>query len=401
VKHALRLAVALGAATLVAPTIAGDERVAHAALERAIASPVGGGIVRPREIAFRLDAGPSSDIDWLLPFRDAAIERLGPMRLYLAGRWGRWHDDPWNEFAWTGAHESPLDPRPNASLERDWVLDGSSDSQAFHFDSEEPIDWSLHGWHESADALDGEARAALFAALFGRTVAPQALFDDGGSPFFATGPSLVSNGFGAIFRLPPAKPLRDWRCKRGPVHVMRNDGEGGRFELVRCDGSMALDALDRVSILARPVDVASPGDRLPDEPDAESWSARGEWLPGVRVVHPRLVWALQGLADAFPRRSLVIYSGYRPGAEVNDGSGHRSQHAEGRALDVAVMRVPNEQVFEACKALRDVGCGFYPNNKFVHLHVRRAHSGKASWIDASEPGQSAEYVKHWPTIEPF
>ena len=34
------------------------------------------------------------------------------------------------------------------------------------------------------------------------------------------------------------------------------------------------------------------------------------------------------------------------------------------------MGVPNEQVFAVCRRLSDVGCGFYPNNRFVHVDVR-------------------------------
>ena len=81
--------------------------------------------------------------------------------------------------------------------------------------------------------------------------------------------------------------------------------------------------------------------------------------------------------------------GYRPFAEVNDGSGHKSTHGEGRALDISILRVPNEKLFEVCRELKDVACGFYPNSKFVHLGVRRAHTGKTFWIDESMPGEPA------------
>ncbi len=383
----LGLGLLVGALTLGEPSraIAGLEPAAVESTERLARE-----LPTPREVVFRLEPDRARGVDLLLPFRDASVERLGPMRLYLAGRWGEWHHAPWHRLAWTSAVpfaelEPPTAlPPVDAYDELGWLDDEATGSLS--------LDDDLHAmaWSTPNEDLDDHARSTLLDALFGRS--PLAHTDDIALRFDTTGASLASNGFGAIFRLPSLRPVRDWRCRRGPVLLTRQNGEGGRFELVRCDGSVAPDALDRLSILARPADAPSPGERLPDEPNAESWSARREWAPGVRVMHPRLLWALQSLADAFPKKGLVLYSGYRPGAHINDGRGHKSLHAEGRALDVAVRDVPNERVFAVCKSLRDVGCGFYPNNKFVHLHVRRAHTGKASWIDAAESGQAARYV---------
>ena len=46
---------------------------------------------KPRVLELRLD-GPAAPgaIDWLLPFRDASVERLGPLNTYRQGRYGRW-----------------------------------------------------------------------------------------------------------------------------------------------------------------------------------------------------------------------------------------------------------------------------------------------------------------------
>lgn len=140
---------------------------------------------------------------------------------------------------------------------------------------------------------------------------------------------------------------------------------------------------------------------MSDEPELASWSERREWMPGIRIMHPRLLWLLQRIADAFPRRAIYIYSGYRPFAEVNDGTHHKSQHASGRALDISVHRVQNEELFKVCRQLKDVGCGFYPHGKFVHVDVRAAQSGKAFWIDVSGPGEPAKYVDSWPGLVPL
>ncbi len=327
----------------------------------------------PREVVFRLDAPSTTPVDLLAPFRDASIERLGPMRLYLAGRWGRRTSAPWMQLSWSDAapSDAPLAPM-------------SSELQVQPFG--EPFADSLG---ESSELDDAISRERDFLRAFPGVLAPT---------FSTTGPSLESDGYGAFFLLPPTKPVVDWRCRRKPVTIVRYGAEQDQVELVRCDGTMAPEALDRLSILARPPEVPRPTGLLPEEPDAAAWDAAHEWVPGVRVAHPRLVWALQRIADAFPRRAIYVYSGYRPNAEVHDGTGHKSLHGSGRALDIAVFRVPNEEVFKACRELKDVGCGFYPHNKFIHLDVRRAHSGKAIWIDASKPGEPADYVDGWPGV---
>lgn len=358
VRRTLTASIALASALISTPTEA-DQLFGEAA---------------PREVDFRLDQPRAqASVDLFMPFRDASVERLGPMRLYLHGKWGRRTYEPWVELAW------PSFTTPT-TIER---TDGA------------PAQLLRHEELFAFDALADRGELTLPDLV----VTDRALWHAYPSPTFGwSGPSLESDGFGAFFNLPPVKAPLDWRCRRKPVHVVRYGAESDRVELVRCDGTMAPEALDKLSILLRPPEVARPDGLLPDEPDGAAWSARREWVPGVRVVHPRLVWALQELADAFPGRAIYVYSGYRPDAEVNDGSGHRSLHSEGRAVDLAVFRTPNDAVFEACRELKDVGCGFYPHGKFVHVDVRRAHSGKAFWIDASEPGQPSRYVDGWPGV---
>src|SRR5258708_12501834 len=69
-----------------------------------------------------------------------------------------------------------------------------------------------------------------------------------------------------------------------------------------------------------------------------------------------------------------------------------SLHAQGRAIDIAFYGVDNADLFKACRELKDVGCGYYPHTPFVHVDVRRAGTGQAFWVDASKPGEPAEYV---------
>jgi hypothetical protein len=182
-----------------------------------------------------------------------------------------------------------------------------------------------------------------------------------------------------------AAPCPRWRAPR-PLTVMRYAGESDSFALLDCDGAVSADALDRLSVLARPPAVPRPELPLPLEPEAGD-----EWLPEVRLLDPRLVWLVQQLGQAFPGRAVVIYSGYRRDA-------HSGFHQKGRALDLQVYGVPNEQVFAFCRSLRDVGCGYYPENKFVHVDVRPYGTNRVLWVDVSKPGAPSRYVDGWPGV---
>jgi hypothetical protein len=180
-----------------------------------------------------------------------------------------------------------------------------------------------------------------------------------------------------------------WKLPRA-VSVVRYDGaEWTRMPLVDCQGAIAADALDRLSVLARPPATPKPDMPLPLEPEEDA--SGGEWLPRVKLLNPRLIWAVQKIAEAFPNRSIFIMSGYRRDA-------HGSYHQKGRALDLYVSGVDNADLFRFCHTLNDVGCGFYPNNKFVHVDVRPFGSHRVAWVDVSQPGQPSQYVTSWPGI---
>lgn len=184
-------------------------------------------------------------------------------------------------------------------------------------------------------------------------------------------------------------PCPKWRAPK-PVTIARYDGiEQARLPLIDCDGGVAPDAIDVVSVLARAPGVARPDLPLPFEPAADA--GPGEWLPHIKLVEPRLIWVLQQIAESFPRRTIYIMSGYRQG-------GHSGFHGKGRALDLFVVGVPNEQLFGLCRTLRDVGCGYYPSSKFVHIDVRPYGTDRVLWIDDSAPGQPSHYLDGYPGI---
>lgn len=178
------------------------------------------------------------------------------------------------------------------------------------------------------------------------------------------------------------------QCSKEPVEIIRGP-EVERFELTRCDGSVAPLAVEQLSILIRPGGAARP-----TTPVSELAKKPGDDLaPRIRRVDTRLIGRIQSLADHFgkpgaPAKFFVI-SGYRP-ASVG------SMHSSGRAIDFRVEGVKNEDVVAFCKTLDDTGCGYYPNSSFVHVDVRDQGAGHVSWIDASGPGESPRYVPAWP-----
>ncbi|MDI1477529.1 D-Ala-D-Ala carboxypeptidase family metallohydrolase [Polyangium sp. y55x31] len=377
-----------------APRIAmmGIAAIALAAATQAHAGPL---LDQPPKLyTFKLDDPSAPRLGLLRSYLNAEVESPGPLRRYIWGPFGQWRNEPWLQLAWRPAHAAD-----------DAADDAADEPDAQHDD--------LHAFASSrVRLLDDEPAAGAPLPFFRASsdgsellrIEPDVLpswswngLDPARAPALlaSTGPSFASNGFDSLWA-PPPKPVRDWRCRRRPVIFVRGSGERDVFPLVRCDGSVAPEALDRLSLMMRPADVARPADLLPDEPDPEA-TRKGEWIADVRLVHPRLLWALQRIADSFPWRPIYIYSGYRPGAKVA-GTSHQSMHAAARAADIQVHGIPNATVFQLCRTLDDVGCGFYPNSKFVHVDVRRPGTGHALWIDASGPSEPPQYVDSWPGV---
>ncbi|MCB9605372.1 MAG: DUF882 domain-containing protein [Polyangiaceae bacterium] len=189
---------------------------------------------------------------------------------------------------------------------------------------------------------------------------------------------------------PLRRPCAAWEPTPREITIGRYGAETDRFLLLECDGSIAPEALDRLSVMARPPGVERPSLPLPVEPDAEAVKD-GEWLHGVKLLHPRVLWLLNKLALAYPGHPIYLISGYRRDA-------HGSYHKKGRALDLFMSGVPNEDLFKYCHKLKDVGCGYYPNHNFIHVDVRPFGSGHPFWVDVSGPGEPSRYVDGWPGV---
>jgi hypothetical protein len=175
-------------------------------------------------------------------------------------------------------------------------------------------------------------------------------------------------------------------CVREAVQFERGfGGDAQMVVLTRCDGRPNSAAVEQLSILVRPMNVARPSALA----SRIRRAAHREWLPGVKRIHEGLVTRLQGVVDHFKAGKITLISGYRP---TSLGSFHQSA----RALDVHVEGVHNDKLVDFCRTLPDTGCGYYPNSSFVHLDVRPSGTGHVYWIDASGPGEPARYVSSWP-----
>src|SRR5688572_3265212 len=94
-----------------------------------------------------------------------------------------------------------------------------------------------------------------------------------------------------------------------------------------------------------------------------------------RTINPRLFGVLAQVQRHFGGRRLELVSGYRvPG----EGEELDSYHHVGRAADIRIEGVPDRELFEYCRTLVDVGCGYYPNGRHVHIDVR---SRPGIWVD--------------------
>ncbi|WP_434042495.1 MULTISPECIES: DUF882 domain-containing protein [Sorangium] len=204
----------------------------------------------------------------------------------------------------------------------------------------------------------------------------------------------------------PPKP-----CLGPTLSIDRSGIEPERLELVDCAGRPREEARRALSLLARPWGTPRPS--LPDEraparkPETASGKRRsagdrrgaaggkrggeqaGEIAPGVRLLDPGLLSRIDALARRYPGRLVSLVSGYRPQSQG-------SLHQTGRALDLRIAGVRNDELAAACRKLADTGCGYYPNSSFVHIDVRAPGTGSVSWIDASGPGEVPRYVTAWP-----
>jgi uncharacterized protein YcbK (DUF882 family) len=131
---------------------------------------------------------------------------------------------------------------------------------------------------------------------------------------------------------------------RGETLAVAADGDEGGFASID---------LDRMAHLLR----AAGGDEHP--------------------VDPRTLALVYQIQRHFEATEIRVVSGYRV-----PKPGSHSNHGKGRAIDLIVPGVADEEVARFARGLGFVGVGVYPSSQFVHVDVRpRSYF----WIDYSGP----------------
>jgi uncharacterized protein YcbK (DUF882 family) len=132
-----------------------------------------------------------------------------------------------------------------------------------------------------------------------------------------------------------------------------NRGESLAVPAAGDEGGFASVDLDRIAHLLR--------------------SAGGEEHP----VDPRTLALVYRIQQNFHVPELRVVSGYRV-----PKPGSHSNHGKGRAIDLIVPGVADEEVARFARGLGFVGVGVYPTSQFVHVDIRpRSYF----WLDASGP----------------
>ncbi len=109
-----------------------------------------------------------------------------------------------------------------------------------------------------------------------------------------------------------------------------------------------------------------------------------DWRTGKKHRVPeRLIWYLYLVGQHFDAPVHVV-SGYRHKERKT------SRHKQGKAIDIRIPGVTPRALWNYCKRFDNVGLGYYPNSKFVHMDVRKR---SYYWIDDSGPGEASDYRK--------
>jgi len=140
-----------------------------------------------------------------------------------------------------------------------------------------------------------------------------------------------------------------------PMLTLTTINHGETFSLAADgdDGGFSSADLDRTAHLLR----AAGGDEHP--------------------LDPRTLALIYRIQTHFAAPEIRVVSGYRV-----PKPGSRSNHGKGRAMDMVVPGVPDEEVARFAREMGFVGVGVYPTSQFVHVDIRpRSYF----WVDFSGP----------------
>lgn len=141
---------------------------------------------------------------------------------------------------------------------------------------------------------------------------------------------------------------------------------------------LALQALnhpDHVAIPAR----GERGGFAPDDLDRAAHVLREPSTGNEHPIDPRLLDLVYRIQTHFAAQEIRIISGYR-----TPRAGGTSNHGKGRAMDIVVPGVQNDEVAKFVREQGFVGCGTYPVSGFVHVDIRER---SYFWVDTSGPGK--------------
>lgn len=108
---------------------------------------------------------------------------------------------------------------------------------------------------------------------------------------------------------------------------------------------------------------------------ARAFTPKGRLKP--HPIAPHLLDLVYRAMTHFKAPLVHLVSGYRP-----DRAG--SRHTQGRAIDMVIPGVSNEELAEYVRKFGFVGVGIYPKSGFVHLDVRET---SYFWLDNSLPDE--------------
>jgi uncharacterized protein YcbK (DUF882 family) len=106
------------------------------------------------------------------------------------------------------------------------------------------------------------------------------------------------------------------------------------------------------------------------------------------------------IATGFPGKTIKVISAIRDyeyqrqnKEKPKNFDESKSNHPNGFAADIVIEGVSHLELwkFIARNLRKNAGLGYYPNSKFVHVDYRTTLS--TYWIDASGPGQKANYIE--------
>lgn len=96
-------------------------------------------------------------------------------------------------------------------------------------------------------------------------------------------------------------------------------------------------------------------------------------------IHLGLVGALEAIADHFQKRPAILSAYWCDAFHEKKKKEHRSYHAGGKAVHLAIEGVPLVELFKFAETLPELrGLGYYPEENFIHLDTRPKDPAK--WV---------------------